>query len=241
MSEVRWLPGGGSGYQIVAEPSVWASTAASFLGRRLASIADRDRITMGLSGGSTPGPVYQALARDPHPPWDRIEIYFADERIVPLDDPASNYRFVREHLLDGVPISASNVHPMPVEADDLAAAAREYGEALPDHLDVLILGIGEDGHTASLFPGSDALMATDPVVLARAPKPPHERMTITAPVILAARQVMLLARGTSKRAAIRRAMSDDGEVPGCPARLARRGVWILGSDAIDVAEGAPAG
>lgn len=220
------------GYQIVASPDVFATTAAAFLGRKLAALVDHGPGSIALSGGTTPGPVYEALSRDPHVDWRKIDVFFADERIVPLDDPRSNYRLARETLLDRVEIPPEQVHPMPAEAADLDAAAREYGERLPDRIDLLILGLGADGHTASLFPGAPELNAQDPVVRTTAPVEPFERLSVSPLVIAAARLVVVLVRGPEKTEALGRALNDDGDVTECPARLARHGIWILASDAV---------
>ncbi len=220
------------GYHIIADPRVFATTAAAFLGRKLAALVDHGSGSIALSGGTTPGPVYEALARDPHVDWRKIDVFFSDERVVPFDDPQSNYRLARETLLDRVDIPPEQVHPMPAEASDLDAAAREYGESLPERLDLLVLGLGADGHTASLFPESPALLAEDPVVRATAPVEPFERLSISPRVITAARLVVVLARGPEKADALGRALSDESNASECPALLARQGIWILGSDLV---------
>ncbi len=118
------------------------------------------------------------------------------------------------------------------ELEDGAAAAAEYEAILPERLDVLVLGIGEDGHTASLFPGDPALDAADRRVLAvRAPSPPHGRLTLTPIAIRAARERVMLARGNGKSAAVRRALEEPGPAREVPARLARVGHWILDGEA----------
>jgi 6-phosphogluconolactonase len=223
----------GGGYQIVTRPESFAATAAAFIGHKLRAMSEMETISVALSGGSTPGPVYQRLAMEPELPWARMRIFFADERAVPPDDPASNYKLAADTLLGRVPVSAGQVYRMEAERPDIDVAAAEYDQLLPSRLDLLILGIGEDGHTASLFPGKSALSErTRRVLPARAPIEPAQRMTITPPVIQLARLVILLARGTSKAGAIRKAFSDSARPSLCPARLARRGVWILDRDAI---------
>lgn len=222
----------GGGYHIVTDPAVFASTAAAFLGRKLASLLEHRDASIALSGGSTPGPVYEALAADPELDWSRVDIFFADERIVPFDDPASNYRLARETLLDRIDIPPGRIHPMPADAPDPESAAASYAEALPERLDILVLGLGQDGHTASLFPQSSALASEKRVTIAEAPVAPHRRLTITPSVITAAHLVVVLARGENKTAALRLALANSGGIAECPARLARGGIWILGRDAV---------
>jgi 6-phosphogluconolactonase len=135
---------------------------------------------------------------------------------------------VNEALLRRVPIPTANVHRMEGEADDPEEAADRYAAVLPEALDVLVLGVGADGHTASLFPGSPALRErTRRVVPARAPKPPEGRLTITPPVIAAARRFLVLATGSDKAEAVARALKGGGTPDQTPARLARDGVWFL--------------
>lgn len=228
----------GGGYQIVVRPSAFASVAGAFLARKLAAAGGGGPVSLALSGGGTPGPVYQALAASPHPDWERTDIFFADERAVAPDHPASNYRLAREMLLERAGIPAERVHPMfpdePAGDDEaLERAARAYEDLLPPRLDILILGLGEDGHTASLFPGSEALSETRRrVVPAVGPTEPRRRLTITPAVIQAARLVVVLARGPGKREAVRRALQmPGGTVRDTPGRLALHGIWILDREA----------
>jgi 6-phosphogluconolactonase len=223
----------GGGYQIVTRPESFAATAASFIGHKLRAMSEVETISVALSGGSTPGPVYERLAMEPELPWSRTRIFFADERAVPPDDPASNYLLAADTLLSRVPIEADQVHRMEAERPDIHEAATAYDRLLPSRLDLLILGIGEDGHTASLFPGESALSErTRRVLPALAPSEPSQRITITPPVIQLARLVIVLASGSSKARAIRNALAEGAHPSRCPARLARRGVWILDRDAI---------
>ena len=191
----------------------------------------RGTCALGLAGGSTPRPAYEALAQPPLEaaiPWDRVQVFFGDERAVPPDHPDSNFRMVNETLLSRVPLPVENVHRMEADADDLERAADRYAALLPQALDVLVLGIGPDGHTASLFPGSPALRErTRRVVPARAPKPPERRLTITPPVIGAARRILVLAAGGDKAEAVARALKAAARADEVPASLARDGVWFL--------------
>ena len=146
-----------TGYQIIVDPDAFTSTAAKFLARKLATLTKMRHGSIALSGGSTPGPIYRELSRYQGIDWSRLNIFFTDERMVSHDDPDSNYHLARETLLDRVPIPEEQIHPMPVEARDGIAPARAYANILPTSIDILVLGIGKDGHTASLFPHSPAL------------------------------------------------------------------------------------
>jgi 6-phosphogluconolactonase len=160
--------------------------------------------------------------------WSEVEVYFGDERAVPPDHADSNYRMVHEALLSRVPVPPGQVHRMEAERDDREAAALEYERLLPPRLDVLFLGMGHDGHTASLFPGSAALDERQRrVVAVIGPKPPAGRLTITPPVIAAARSVAVLAIGDDKAATVARALEGPPDPQAVPVQLARRGVWFL--------------
>lgn len=211
--------------------ATFACTGADVLAAALRGFGKRD-LSLALSGGSTPGPIYEALAAAPDIPWERIRVFFADERAVPPDDPASNYRLVRNALLDRTPIPAASVHRMEAERPDLNEAAESYERQLPWRVDVLVLGIGEDGHTASLFPGSPNLRETARrVAPARSPSPPTERLTITPAVVRSAGRLFLFARGRAKADSVREALLGKGDVSRCPARLARGGTWVVDTEA----------
>ena len=212
-------------------PASFTDAGADVLAAALRGFGKRN-LSLALSGGSTPGPIYEALAGFPGIPWERIGIFFADERAVPPDDPASNYRLVRSALLERVPIPAQSVHRMEAERPDLDEAAESYERQLPSRLDVLVLGVGEDGHTASLFPGSPNLRETARrVAPARSPSPPTERLTITPPVVLSAGRIFLFARGPAKADAVREALLGEADMSRCPARLARGGTWVVDTEA----------
>lgn len=212
-------------------PPAFADAGAEVLAAALRGFGPH-ALSLALSGGSTPGPIYEALAELPGLPWERTGIYFADERAVPPDDPASNYHRVRGALIERAPVPAEAVHRMEAERPDLDEAAESYDRLLPARLDVLVLGIGADGHTASLFPGSPNLAETGRrVVPARSPIPPTERLTITPPVIRAAGRVVLFARGEAKADAVREALCGEDDASRCPARLARGGTWVVDTEA----------
>ena len=157
------------------------------------AFAGRGRFLVALAGGSTPKPVYRELASIPDIEWPAVEVFFTDERCVPPDDAASNFRMVREALLDHVPLRPEAVHRIvgEIHPDE---AARIYGEeiylAMGDdmHFDLVLLGIGEDGHVASIFPDTPDLPDDPSVAVAtRAPAEPHDRVSLTLSTILAAR------------------------------------------------------
>ena len=188
---------------IVTAAQEFARTAASWMSDRIGrEIAARGSCTLALCGGSTPVPVFADLiGRTIH--WADVSIYFGDERAVPPDHRDSNFGMARRTLLDHVPIGPDRVHRMHADRTDLAAAALEYEQCLPERLDILMLGLGPDGHTASLFPGTPALEPGARRVLAvAAPSPPVTprvaRMTITPLVIDAARHLVVLVTGADK-------------------------------------------
>lgn len=202
------------------------------------AVRRRGACSLALAGGSTPRPVHERAAQARRAPWERVTIFFGDERGVPPGHPESNYRMARESLLDRLPVEPARVHRMEAEREDLDDAARRYAALLPDALDVLLLGIGEDGHTASLFPGSEAAAESSrKVVQTRAPVEPRRRLTVTPPVIRAARTRVVLARGASKAAAVQRALDEPGDPADCPARLAAGGHWVLDREAATLIDG----
>lgn len=211
---------------------------AETIGKKIVSAVNaRGICALALSGGSTPGPVYEELGDSDLAekiPWAQLEIFFADERAVPIDHADSNYRLVKETLLKCHPEALGQAYRMPADAADREQAAKRYGRRLPDPLDVLVLGMGADGHTASLFPGSPALDAHDErVVPVVAPKPPPRRMTITPAVIERSRTIVMLAAGAEKGPIISRALSGVVDPKSCPAQLARRAIWVIDQAAAD--------
>lgn len=219
--------------QVVVAPAArWVEEAAARIAGGLeASVIARGWASIALAGGETPRPIYQRIASMTLP-WSKIDVFFGDERAVPPDHPDSNYRMAVESLLDPAGVPMARRHRMPADAADRVSAAEEYADLLPERLDILILGVGRDGHTASLFPGSRAVKeAWYRVVPAESPNPPTLRLTITPPVIATARARIILARGRDKAAAVARALEGSDEPERCPAQLARAGVWLLDDDA----------
>jgi 6-phosphogluconolactonase len=205
------------------------------------TIKRRGLCTLALAGGGTPRPVYERMAAPPlanRAAWDRVSIYFGDERCVPPDHPESNYRMVHEVLLQHVPIPSGSVHRMEGERTDSDAAARDYERHLPAALDVLLLGMGEDGHTASLFPGSPALAErTRRVVPVTHPAGTSRRLTITPPVVEAAGAVIVLVSGANKAATMARALEGPYAPEELPIQLALRGTWLVDSAAARLLHG----
>ncbi|BAC91121.1 6-phosphogluconolactonase [Gloeobacter violaceus] len=188
-----------------------------------AAIALHNRFCVSLAGGSTPKRLYQLLATEPHRsklPWNQIHLFWGDERFVPPDDPQSNYRMVKEALLDHVAIPVANVHAMPVGSDDIEEAARLHSAQLSEffggdiRLDLALMGMGADGHTASLFPGDGALTVDDrPVAAARPASQPTARLTLTYPVFNRSRKVLFLVAGADKAEVLTRVLAGDTTYP----------------------------
>jgi 6-phosphogluconolactonase len=218
----------------------FAGDAARFiLDHARKAIAERGLFRLGLTGGRSPRAIHTALigqARDL--PWSKVQLTFGDERCVPPDHQDSNYRVAKESLIDPSGIPEGNVFRMRGEIDP-EAAAREYeaklrafaarlGEPRYVH-DVLLLGLGEDGHTASLFPGSPALdETTRDVVPVIGPKPPPQRLTMTFPLINAARHILFLVAEREKRAVAETAIADDPRYPASRVHGQEQTTWLFG-------------
>jgi 6-phosphogluconolactonase len=187
------------------------TTAENLVEAARADILARGVFSFALSGGSTPRVLYQTLADRKwraQIDWKRTHVFFGDERAVPSNDEYSNYRMAREALLGHIPIPEENVHRMKGELEDLDAAARDYETELRAifPLDVVLLGMGEDGHTASLFPRSPALEENEKLCVVTpvaSLEPRVRRLTLTYPALNAARRVWLLAPGAGKAARLK--------------------------------------
>lgn len=217
---------------VLADAAAVAREAAVFVARSAAeAVAARGSFSLALSGGRTPRELYALLAGEwsARIPWERTGIWFADERAVPPDDPESNFRLVKEALLDPLGGRAPRVHALSGIPEELAATAARYAAELPDCLDLVILGIGEDGHVASLFPGSPLLgEVTRRVSVVRAsPKPPALRLTLAPPALAAAREVLVLATGAAKAGAVALALAPDANPLAVPAALVRERDWLV--------------
>ena len=206
------------------------------------TIIRQGRFHIALAGGSTPRRLYQRLAAvGIETNWTRWHVYFGDERCVPPDHLDSNYRMAREAWLDQAPIPEHQVHPMVLAPDDPQACARAYArtlEALPAEkgwpiLDLILLGLGDDGHTASLFPESDLLEENDRPVAA-GPGPGPSRVTLTCPVLNRAKRLWFIVTGSAKRDIVARIHRGEGLTRPLPVQtLAPRGqtVWYLDHEA----------
>jgi 6-phosphogluconolactonase len=207
---------------IVVDDAIAMGRLAARRVRRSATIAlmARGRWRVALAGGSTPRALYRELAAGEGTDrieWERASLFFGDERAVPPDHADSNYRMVRESLLARIAMPSANVHRMEAEAPDLAAAAARYADELGDApLDLAILGMGPDGHTASLFPGTPALAERQllcvAVGAAATAKPPVPRLTLTYRALVGAREVMFLIAGDDKAMTLKRVI-EGPEVP----------------------------
>jgi len=187
------------------------------------ALAQRDRAQIALAGGETPKATYRRLGQE-HLPWERVDVLLGDERWVPADDPASNARMIGETLLAQLPARQARFHPVPTARPSAEASADAYADLLarlcgdPPRFDVVLLGLGDDGHTASLFPGTAATTVLDRAVALGEGKG-LPRITLTAPVLSAARKVIFLVSGEGKRQALQRLMDPDEPVARTPARL----------------------
>ena len=213
----------------VCDSNQLAARAAERVAEALKKAISADSsASLALAGGSTPRAAYEALAKIPGIDWSKVSVYFGDERAVPPTHPDSNFAMAQASLFTRVPIPAANIHRMMAEDANQDAAARAYDALLPARISLMILGIGEDGHTASLFPGSPALNERSRRVLpVIGPKPPPQRLTVTAPVIEAAQLCIMIANGAGKAEPVRRALKDALDIQTTPSGLARNGLWLL--------------
>lgn len=226
--------------QVLADGGALARVAAEYVAKHArTAVAARGTFRLALPGGRSPREMLRVLAGDAaHEafPWARTTVLFADERAVALDDPDSNYRMVQDVLLAPLGARAPRCVPMDAASAELGRAAAEYERELKEPLDLLVLGVGEDGHVASLFPGSPLVADTlrHVAVVRDSPKPPAERMTLTPRAVNEARSLLVLASGESKAAAVARALAPEGDVFQVPARIARRGTWLIDAAAASV-------
>ena len=226
---------------VLPDAEALAQRAAAWLTER--ALARQGVFSIALSGGSTPKRLYEILAsaafRDRFP-WSRTALFFGDERFVPADDEASNYNMVNRALLSQVDAPPERVHRMPTEGD-LAEAARAYERDLrgaygSDHLtpgrplfDVVLLGLGENGHTASLFPGTPVLEEREAWVGSCTPHDaPHQRLTLTYPAIASSAAVLFLVAGAGKREVLAKVRAGDAAQPA--AHITTEGELVWGLD-----------
>ena len=202
-----------------------------------AAVAARGRFIVAVSGGHTPWQMLRALA-DEGLPWERVHVFQVDERVAPAGDPDRNLTHLRASLLNHAPLPADHIHAMPVEAADLGRAAEQYAETLrdvagaPAVLDLVHLGLGPDGHTASLVPGDPALDVADADVTVSGPYQGHLRMTLTFPIINRSRRILWLVTGREKAETLVRLRDGDRSIP--PSRVARDHALIIADRAAAV-------
>ena len=203
------------------------------------SVRSTGRCSLALCGGNTPRTFYGLLASKfgDQIQWSSIHVFWGDERYVSPSDPASNYRMARETLLDHVPCPAANIHPMPTHSSSPDADAREYERTLKNyfgtdwpHFDLILLGLGEEGHTASLFPGSPAISErTRWVAAVETPANPPLRLTLTLPVLTRATNIYVLVAGSNKAHALHHVLTgvpDPSSYPAAGIRFTKgRLIW----------------
>jgi 6-phosphogluconolactonase len=205
--------------EFLPDPGAVAMRAAERIAQVLReAVKERGLCALAISGGTTPWLAFRALAGE-NVPWDRVHLFQVDERVAPSGDPERNYFHLKEALIDRIAIPSANVHPMPVEGGDLDEGALRYEAVLrriagtPPVLDLVQLGLGEDGHTASLLPGDAALQVVDADVAASGLYNGRRRMTLTFPAIDRARCILWLVTGSGKSAALERLRSGDRSIP----------------------------
>lgn len=221
--------------EVLADDAAVARRAAAFVAERArAAVSERGQFTLALSGGRTPWAMLRALTGEDLP-WAQLQLFQVDERVAPTGDAARNLTHIQASLLERAPLPAANLHAMPVEAMDLQAAARDYAATLqrvcgaPPVLDLVHLGLGADGHTASLVPGDAALGVTGADVCLSGPYQGQRRMTLTYPALNRARCVLWLVCGADKRDALARLRAGDAGIPAGRVRSAQ--AWIVADEA----------
>jgi 6-phosphogluconolactonase len=220
--------------RLTTPQDLFQAAAEEVIGAATSSIAKRGRFSIALSGGSTPKSLYALIAANASAnlPWDKIFFFWGDERHVPPTDAESNYRMAQESLLSKVPVPAGNIFRVPTEDPDASAVAAAYEQSLRKffalepgkfpRFDLILLGMGPDGHCASLFPETAALQEKSRLVVANwVEKFKTYRITFTLPVLNAAREVMFLVSGVDKAPALREVL--EGSAPGekYPCKLVR--------------------
>ncbi len=223
---------------------LFAAAAEEVVGAATDAVAQRGRFTIALSGGSTPKGLFNLLATNALTvlPWERMFFFWGDERHVPPTDPDSNYRMAQETMLSKVPVPPGNVFRMAAENPDAEAVAEDYEKTLrkffqldPGQIpvfDLILLGMGPDGHTASLFPGTTGLQEKSRLVIANwVEKMKTSRLTFTLPVLNAARCAAFLVSGTDKAAVLRTVLEEDVPAEQYPAKLVRptdgKLIWLI--------------
>lgn len=205
--------------RVLSDADTVAREGAAFIAQTArAAVKEKGVFTFAVSGGRTPWVMLRELAKG-SVPWNAVQIFQVDERVAPADDPDRNYAHLRASLLSNTDLPPENIHPMPVEQDDLAVASTAYGRTLehlagsPPVLDLVHLGLGPDGHTASLVPGDPVLQVSDKPVGTTGVYQGRHRMTLTYPVLNAARSILFIVTGSEKIDALNRLMQHDQTIP----------------------------
>lgn len=221
--------------ETLSDDAAVALRAAAFVAERArAAVRERGLFTLAVSGGRTPWAMLRALAAEALP-WPQLQLFQVDERVAPAGDAVRNLTHIQASLLAHAPLPPANLHAMPVEAAELDAAARDYATALqricgtPAVLDLVHLGLGADGHTASLVPDDAALAVSDADVTLSGPYQGHRRMTLTYPLLNRARCVLWLATGAEKREMVARLRAGDTGIPA--GRVQSAHAWLIGDAA----------
>jgi 6-phosphogluconolactonase len=234
--------------EVLPDPPSLAHHVAEWM--TAAALAAPGPFRVSLSGGSTPKTLYELLASDEFRerfPWQRVSWYWGDERFVPFDHPESNYRMTREAMLAKVPAPPENIHPVPTDGTPDEAASRyertlqaNYGATVLDpkqpFFDITLLGLGPDGHTASLLPGEPVLEERRRWVAAVSHGRPEARITMTYPVIESSRQVAFLVAGVEKAAILGAIRAGGSEVPAARIRPVGELIWFADRAAAAAAE-----
>jgi len=195
--------------ETLADPAAVAAAGAAFVAERArAAVAASGSFHFAVSGGHTPWAMFAELASQ-QVPWDAVVIYQVDERVAPPGDPDRNLA----HLRQALGTAPAQVRAMPVNESDLEVAAVAYSDSLPEHFDVVHLGLGPDGHTASLVPGDPVLAVTDRLVALTQPYQGRVRMTLTYPALARARQILWLVTGSDKKDPLAKLLAGDTTIP----------------------------
>jgi 6-phosphogluconolactonase len=193
----------------LADPDAVAQAGAAFVAERArAAVAERGIFNFAVSGGHTPWAMFAVLAQETVP-WDAVVIYQVDERVAPRGDASRNLT----HLTEALGSAPAEILPMPVNDADLTEAAAAYATDLPEHFDLVHLGLGPDGHTASLVPGDPVLSVTDRLVGVTRPYQGEVRMTLTYPALARASQILWLVTGADKKEALAALLAGDTTIP----------------------------
>jgi 6-phosphogluconolactonase len=221
--------------EVLPDADTVAREAAKFIAAEARSaVAERGRFVMAVSGGHTPWQMLRALAKE-KVPWENVHVVQVDERVAPAGDPDRNLTHLRESLLEHAPLRPEQIYAMPVESPDLEAGAKRYARTLqeiagsPPVLDLAHLGLGPDGHTASLVPGDPVLNVADADVALTGVYQGRRRMTLTYPMLNRSRRVLWLVTGNDKVDALARLREGDTSIPG--GRIQRAQAVVLADQA----------